>query len=269
MSTIALDSAASGLSALNTKLDVIANNLANVNTIGFKGSRANFEDLIYVQRDQPGSENGLGDIKPTGLLVGLGVRVSGTQVSFSQGTPVETGVATDLMIDGQGFFQVEIEAALGPNQTGYSRAGNFVMNPDGELVLANSQGRRLIPSIQLPADIVGDPEITSDGRVFANLPGGERQEVGQIQIAVFPNNAGLEQVGENLFVETIASGAPSVGSPTEDNFGRVVAGFLEGSNVDPTRELVDLIRTQRAYEMNSQTIRATDEAMRTVAQIRR
>jgi flagellar basal-body rod protein FlgG len=270
MANLALGSAATGLSALNTKLDVIAHNLANVNTTGFKSSRANFEDLMYVEREQPGTENALGDIKPTGLYVGLGVKVSGTEVNFTPGPPVDTGIATDLRIDGTGFFQVQVEDSTAPGGIAYTRAGNFTINADNELVLANSQGRRLEPVIALPADRIGDPTIMSDGRVFVRLPGqSELEEVGQIQLATFANPTGLAQIGENLFAFTAASGPPIVGNPGEESLGTIQAGQLEGSNVDPTRELIELIRTQRAFEMNSQSIRAADEALQTVSQIRR
>ncbi len=267
MAILALQSASSGLSALNTQLDVIANNLANVNTPGYKSSRANFQDLLYVERMQPGVENAIGDQRPTGLYVGLGVRVSGTQLSFEQGAPLTTNQEKDLMIEGLGFFQVTVEDALGG--IGYTRAGNFAINSDGELVLANDVGRRLEPSITIPDDAV-KIEVTNDGRVMVLQPGEvEPTEVGQIQLAAFVNPQGLKQIGENLYVQTEASGDPIVGNPTEDNLGTIRQGLLEASNVDPTRELVELIRTQRAFEMNSQSIRAADDVLQQVAQLRR
>lgn len=267
MAILALQSASSGLSALNTQLDVIANNLANVNTVGFKSSRANFQDLLYVERMQPGIENALGDQRPTGLYVGLGVRVSGTQLNFEQGSPITTDQKKDLMIEGIGFFQVTVEDALGG--IGYTRAGNFAINSDGELVLANDVGRRLDPVITIPEDAT-DIQVTNDGRVLVLQPGEvEPTEVGQIQIAAFVNPQGLKQIGENLYVQTEASGDPIVGNPAEDNLGTIRQGLLEASNVDPTRELVELIRTQRAFEMNSQSIRAADDVLQQVAQLRR
>lgn len=270
MAVLALESAASGLSALNTKLDVISNNLANVNTNGFKSSRANFQDLLYVEKEQPGVENANGDQRPTGLYVGLGVKVSGTQIDFeTQGAPITSDRDLDLMIDGRGFFQVQVEQSTSGDEVAYTRAGNFALNQDGEIVLASDQGRRLIPTITIPTD-ADSIEITSDGRVFAYIPGQtEPSELEQIQIAMFVNPTGLKQVGENLYVPTPASGEPNTGNPGDENFGKVLQGRLEASNVDPTRELVELIRTQRAYEMNSNTIRAADEALRTVAQLRR
>lgn len=268
MAITALHSAATGLSALNTKLDVIANNLANVNTTGFRASRVNFQDLLYIEKAQPGVENANGDQRPTGLYVGLGVKVAGTQVDFKQGAPVQTGRPMDMMIEGAGFFQVEVEAALGGG-TAFTRAGFFTLNSDSEIVLANDQGRRLEPGITVPTDAT-DISISPDGRVTVLQPGNPTPtEVGQIQIAAFVNPAGLKQVGETLFVETGASGPPIEGTPGEDQLGRIRSGNLENSNVDPTIELVELIRTQRAFEMNSQSIKAADESLRTIAQLRR
>lgn len=269
MAVIALQSAASGLAALNTQLDVIANNLANINTTGFKSSRANFQDLMYIERAQPGVENAHGDERPTGLYVGLGVKVSGTQVTFEQGAPLTTDRPLDLMIDGLGFFKVSVDDSLGAGGFAYTRAGNFTRNSDGEVVLANDQGRRLDPSITIPDDAIS-VTINADGRVFVLQPGqAEPTEQTQLQIATFVNPAGLKQVGENLFVETAASGPALEGNPGEDNRGRIQQGRLENSNVDPTRELIEMIRTQRAFEMNSNSIRAADETLRAVGQLRR
>ncbi len=269
MALTTLQSAATGLSALNTRLDVIANNLANVNTEGFKSSRANFEDLLYMQKRQPGVENSLGSVKPTGLYVGLGVKVSGTQVNFTQGSLINTERELDVAIEGNGFFRVQVPNDYAPNGIAFTRAGNFAVNSDGEIVLANSSGYRLEPSITIPDDTVL-VEITEDGRVLAFQPGVvDPTEVGQFELASFINPAGLSQLGQNLFGETQSSGPPITGNPTDENFGRLQQGFLEGSNVDPTQELIALIRTQRAYEMNSQSIRAADEALRTISQLGR
>lgn len=267
MAINALQSAASGLTALDTALDVTANNLANVNTSGYKASRANFQDLLYVEKEQPGTRNANEDQRPTGLYVGLGVKVSGTQLDFTQGAPQATGRPYDVTIQGEGFFQVKVEDALGG--TAYTRAGNFALNADGEVVLANDQGRRLEPTVTIPPDALG-VEITSDGRVMYTVAGSvEQTEAGRFQLATFANPAGLKQIGENLYTQTDASGAPTQGDPSTDNRGSLSQGFLESSNVDPTRELIDLIRTQRAFEMNSQSIRAADESLRTVAQLGR
>lgn len=268
MGVIAMQSASSGLKALNTRLDVIANNLANVNTEGYKASRANFEDLLYIERAQPGVENNNGDQRPTGLYVGLGVRVSGTQQDFSQGAPVPSDNKLDMMIEGRGFFQVSVQDDLGAGGIAYTRAGNFTLNSEGEIVLANSDGRRLEPPITIPDDAL-DYEIDASGRVWVLQPGAAAaEEVGQIELAMFINPAGLKQIGTNLWVESAASGAPITGEPGTQNFGSIRGSMLEGSNVDPARELIELIRTQRAFEMNSQSIRAADETLRTVSQLR-
>lgn len=267
MAILALQSAATGLSALNTQLDVTANNLANVNTPGFKQSRANFQDLLYIERAQPGTENANGDQRPTGLYVGLGVQVSATQQNFEQGAPYATGRTLDIMIEGDGFFRVTTETELGGGNA-YTRAGNLTLNSDGELVMANDQGRRLDPIIQIPENAT-KISISANGIVSVLTPGDiEPQEVGQLEISTFINPSGLSSVGENLWVETAASGTPQSGEPATDARGKILQGFLEASNVDPTKELIELIRTQRAFDMNSQTIRASDEVLRTVSQLR-
>ncbi len=269
MAVLAMQSAASGLRALDTRLDVIANNLANVNTEGFKSSRVNFEDLLYIERAQPGTENNNGDQRPTGLYVGLGVRVSGTQQDFTQGPPIPGTSPLDMMIEGRGFFKVAVETDLGEGGFAYTRMGNFVLNSNGTIVLANSDGRILDPEITIPPT-AENISIDASGRIFASLPGtAVPTEVGQIQLSVFINPAGLTQVGTNLWTESAASGPPIEGIPGTDNFGTVRGGMLEGSNVDPSRELIELIRTQRAFEMNSQAIRAADETLQSVAQLRR
>jgi flagellar basal-body rod protein FlgG len=267
MAINALQSASSALSALDTAMDVTANNLANVNTTGFKASRTNFQDVMYMERAQPGTRNANDDERPTGLYIGLGVKVSGTQLDFTQGAPQFTGRNLDVHVNGEGFFVVNVEDSLGG--TGYTRSGNFALNSEGDVVLANDQGRRLEPNINIPAGSKSI-SISSDGQV-TYVPAGETEpaEAGRFQLATFVNPAGLKQVGENLFVQTEASGDAVVGDPMADDRGALQQGQIETSNVDPTRELIDLIRTQRAYEMNSQSIRAADESLRTIAQLRR
>jgi flagellar basal-body rod protein FlgG len=248
-------------------MDVTANNLANVNTPGFKPSRANFQDLLYVERQQPGTQNTTGDQRPIGLYVGLGVQVTGTQVEFIQGPPISTERELDMTIEGGGFFRVTT-----PDQPGgfaYTRAGSFTRNSEGEIVLASDQGRQLDPAIVIPEN-ASNLTIDRSGRVFITTPDAiEPQEIGQIELSTFINPAGLKQVGENLYVETAASGPAVNGTPQSENFGALIQRFIEGSAVDPTRELIDLIRTQRAFEMNSNTIRAADETLRTVSNLRR
>ncbi len=269
MALVSMQSAATGLSALNTNLDVIANNLANVNTTGFKGSRVNFQDLLYMEKAQPGVENSNGDQRPTGIYIGLGVKVSGTQLSLEQGSLISTGRQLDIAIDGAGFLQVGVEPDAAPNGIAYTRAGALTINADGELVLASDQGRRIQPVIQIP-DNAESITFNTTGEVFVTIPGqADPQQVGVIETATFINPQGLSQLGENLFGETEASGPPITGQPGDENRGTLQQNFLEGSNVDPTKELIDMIRTQRAFEMNSQTIRTSDEMLRTVSQLAR
>lgn len=268
MAIIALHSAATGLSALSTSLDVIANNLANTNTDGFKSSRANFQDLFYQTKAQPGTENADGTSRPTGLLVGLGTKISGTQMNFEQGPAQQTGRELDLMIEGEGFFQVEVAPEVGDGNA-YTRAGNFTLNKDGEIVLATDVGRRLVPTIQIPPGSSG-LAIGNDGSVSFYEPGStQATTIGPITMATFINPAGLKQIGENLFQPTAASGDAAIGDPLTEGRGGIRQGFLEGSNVDPVTELVDLIKTQRAFELNSQSIQAADEALQTIGRLRR
>jgi flagellar basal-body rod protein FlgG len=268
MAIVALNSSATGLQAQETALDVIANNLANVNTSGFKASRVNFQDLIYLEKKYPGVENANGDRRPIGLYVGLGVKVAGTQLDLRQGVAEETGRDLDILIDGDGFFEVESQDTIGEG-IGYTRAGSFTLNEDGEVVLATDEGRRLIPNIVIPEDAI-QVEISTDGVVSVELAGEiEPQVVETIQLATFINPQGLKQIGENLFIPTAASGDPSVGDPAEDGRGVLRQYFLEGSNVEPVTELVNLIRTQRAFEFNSQALQAADEALRMIGNLRR
>lgn len=267
MAVIALHSAASALSALNTSLDVTSNNLANVNTPGFKPSRANFQDLLYVERMQPGIENANGDKRPIGLFVGLGVQVAGTQTEFSQGSPISTERPLDMTIEGQGFFKVTAPDA--PGGFAYTRAGHFTRNSEGQVVLANNVGQRLDPEITIPPDATG-VTIGTDGMVsYTTATSPDTIDLARITLTGFINPSGLKAVGGNLYEETAASGPPVDGEPGTDNFGLILQNYLEGSSTDPTRELIDLIKTQRAFEMNSNTIRTADETLRTVAQLKR
>lgn len=267
MAIVSLHSAASALSALNTSLDVTANNLANVNTPGFKPSRANFQDLLYVERMQPGIESSGGEKRPIGLYVGLGVQVTGTQTEFTQGSPIQTDRPLDITIEGNGFFKVTSPDS--PGGYAFTRAGHFTRNNEGQFVLANNVGQKLEPEIVIPAGQTGIT-IGSDGKVVYSLGTGvDPVEAGQITLASFINPSGLKAIGGNLFEPTIASGPAVEGNPGTDNFGLLLQNYLEGSAVDPTRELIDLIKTQRAFEMNSNTIKTADETLRTVAQLKR
>ncbi|MFG0328738.1 MAG: flagellar basal-body rod protein FlgG [Phycisphaerales bacterium] len=271
MAVTALHSAATGLNALSTELDVIANNLANVNTTAFKSSRVNFQDLLYLEKKQPGVENINGDERPIGLYVGLGVEVSGTQKDFTQGDAVATGRELDIMIEGNGFLMVSVEDDLGPDGIAYTRAGNLTRNSEGQVVLATDQGRIVQPEITIDNSVSSSAiTITADGQVFVKVDGdADPQLVGQLELAAFINPQGLAEVGENLFVATAASGDAITGTPTEGVFGSINQGFLEGSNVDPVKELVSLIKTQRAFELNGQTVKAADETLQIVNNLRR
>lgn len=268
MAIAALHSAATGLSALSTAIDVTANNIANTNTIGFKVSRVNFQDLMYQQKAQAGVENAIGDISPSGIQVGLGTRISNTQADFTVGSPLKTNNDFDMMINGDGFFKVAILPDQGDG-FGYTRAGNFTLNRDGEIVLGNSQGPRLDPGISVPQD-AKEISISSDGVISGILPGSsDRTDFGQITLSTFVNQQGLQSIGGNLFIQTASSGQPIEDIPGQGTLGTIEHRFLESSNVDPVIELVSLIKTQRAFEMNSQTIQAADEILQVIGNLRR
>jgi flagellar basal-body rod protein FlgG len=269
MAIQALNSAATGLRALSTRIDVLANNLANAETTAFKRSRAHFEDLIYVTQRQPGAQNNRGEVSPAGIQVGLGVKIASTQIDLEQGAMESTGNELDIAINGEGFFQVQID----PNQgegIAYTRNGNFFVNPDGELVINIGDGLRLQPPV---GGIPNDYEkisISRDGRVEVILPGAlAPQQVGQLELFRFPNSHGLKNLGSSLYMETTASGPPTGGNPGEGGTGQLQQGYLEGSNVDPVKELVTLIKTQRSFELNSQSIQTADQALQTIANLRR
>ncbi len=268
MAITALQSAATGMHALDTKLDVLANNLANVNTVGFKRSRTNFEDLLYQVKREPGVLNSESKPVPHGILVGVGVQVSGTQLNFEQGTIDVTDNGLDMAIRGQGFFQVRT-VHNGQPTVAYTRAGNFTRNAEGDVVLSNSEGSSLEPSITLPDDAI-DPQVSTDGQVLYNIGGDPVQQVaGQIQLANFVNPEGLKQIGKNLYLETEASGPPTTGVPQSPGLGEILGGAVEVSNVEPVRELIELIKTQRAFELNSQSIQSADESLQVVSNLRR
>lgn len=269
MAVLALHSASTGLNALSTELDVIANNLANVNTTAFKTQRVNFEDLIYQTKKQPGVENANGDQTPAGLQVGLGTQISNTQYNFEIGSAIDTGRPLDVYIEGDGFLEVAILSEQGGG-VGYTRAGNLFTNRDGDLVLGNSQGPLVQPGINIPSGT--DPDniaISSDGTVSVTNPDGTSSDVGQLQLTTFINKEGLKSIGGNIYVESDASGPPIQGNPGEGSLGTILQSHLENSNVDPVNELVSLIKTQRAFEMNSQTIQAADEVLQVVGNLRR
>jgi len=268
MAVVAMHTAATGMNAISQQIDVLANNLANVNTTGFKGQRVNFEDLLYQVKAQPGVENANADERPAGVFVGLGVRTANTDFDFTQGSPIETGQPLDVMVDGDGFFAVDIVEDKGSG-IGYTRAGNFFVNSEGEIVLGNSQGPRLEPPVNIPTDATS-VDITSDGQILVTEPGSPTPtNVGELTLNTFVNPKGLRPIGNNTFVETEASGPPIEATPGEDGTGTILQGFLESSNVDPVQELVSLIEAQRAFELNSQVIQSADESLQVVANLRR
>jgi len=267
MSTTALYAAASGMRALDEKLNVVANNLANINTHGFKRSRVNFEDLLYQVKREPGVRNANDEPIPHGILVGTGVKVSGTQLNFEHGTVDPTGRPLDWQIEGEGFYQVTT-VQDGAQVTAYTRAGDFAQNAVGNVVLANSDGAVLEPPISIPADAI-EISVGRNGEVRVRQQGSNTlNTVGQVQLARFVNPEGLKQIGRNLYLETDASGAPVTGTPQSDGMGSLAQGNLEISNVDPVRELIDLITTQRAFELNSQSIKTADESLQIVSNLK-
>lgn len=254
------------MQALSNKIDVIANNIANADTVGFKSSRANFQDLMYQVRAQPGVQTGTDTTSPLGTQIGLGVGMSNTQILFQQGSAQQTKNPLDVMIQGDGFFQVE----LPDGRTAYTRAGNFVRNAVGELVLGNSAGYKLKDSPTIPNTVAIDKVgITSSGQVTAPDSAGVQKVLGNIELARFPNPGGLLSYGSNVYLPTGASGEPVKGEPGVDDLGTLLPGTLESSTTEAVTELVELIKTQRVFQMNSQTIQAADEALQVVANLRR
>lgn len=247
-------------------LDTIANNMANAGTNGFKRSTVNFEDLYYEHLKIPGVQDQIsGSLTPVGIAVGLGTQVSSTVVDFTEGNLKQTNSQTDLAITGEGFFQV-----TDGNQLYYTRDGAFTTNSDGNLVLARaSRGLLLDPAINIPQDTT-EISISADGIVAVKQAGSQTTtEIGQIQLARFINPEGLIQVGENLFEETSASGSPLQANAATEGMGKIEQSFLESSNVQPVRELVDLIKTQRNFELNSQVVQAADQSLQVIANLRR
>ena len=257
----ALSIAATGMSAQQTNLEVIANNIANINTTGFKRARAEFSDLLYqAERLQGVPERANQNIVPEGANIGLGVKTTAVRNLHTQGSLTNTGNELDLALVGKGWF--EIEGADG--EILYTRAGAFNTNANGQLVTVD--GFPVMPEIVVPNNTV-EVVVNKSGQVFARVEGqAELQELGQLTLATFANEAGLAPIGNNLFRETAASGPATVGVPGDPGFATVEQGYLEDSNVDPVKEITDLISAQRAYEMNSKVITAADEMAATVTQ---
>lgn len=249
----AMRTAASGMVAQQLNVDTIANNLANVNSTGYKKSKVEFQDVLYQRLRGSGAESAAGTITPVGLDVGYGVRPSATQRSFTQGILQASGNSLDLAIDGNGFFQVQLPTG----EIAYTRDGAFKLSADGQLV--TSDGLYVEPGISIPddAELI---MVSDDGLVSVSVSGDpEAQEVGQLELAKFVNSSGLEAIGHNMFMETSASGSPLLGDPTLDGFGRVNQGYLEMSNVEIVDEMVNMIIAQRAYEINSKAIHTAEQ----------
>lgn len=256
----ALAIAATGMTAQQLNVEVIANNIANINTTAFKRSRAEFTDLLYqTQRMQGVPNQGGQSVIPEGVRQGLGVRAAAIRNLHLQGGLTLTGNTYDMAIDGRGWFQVD-----GPNgETLYTRAGAFNKNADGQLVTLD--GYAVQPAIIVPTDAT-DLTVNESGEIFATVPGqAAPQSLGQLSLANFTNDVGLEPIGGNLYRETLASGTPVAGVPTDPGFGKIRQKYLEASNVDPVSEITELISAQRAYEMNSKVIQAADSMAGTVS----
>lgn len=262
----ALWTSASGMTAQQTNLDVISHNIANVNTVGFKRSRANFEDLIYQDIRDPGVLSSTQNRVPSGIQIGLGVKLSDVSKIFSQGSLMKTDNPLDVAIQGEGFFKIEMP----DGSDAYTRAGNFKIDNEGYIV--TTEGYRLSPNIQISApETVLNISISPNGKVvIVRNSGGQQttEEAGNIKLYRFMNPSGLRAIGENLFKYTEASGEPIEGDPNIDGFGKLAQGFLEASNVNIVEEMVNLIVAQRAYEVNSKGIITADEMLRTVGTLK-
>jgi flagellar basal-body rod protein FlgG len=265
----AMNSAASGMTAQIFNLDVIANNMANSNTTGFKRSRTAFQDLYYQYYKLPGAlDNNTGQRTPIGTAAGMGTQVTGTQVDFTQGSFLTTGQPLDLAIVGDGFFIVQDVTA--PNALLYTRNGQITRNENGQLVIASAnKGYPLEPSILIPQDATAI-NVGPDGTVtYLQAASTTATQAGQIQLAKFINNEGLMQYGNSMFIPTDASNQPTPGQPGQLGLGTIQQNTLEASNTEPVKELVDLIKTQRNVELNSQVVQATDQLLQLVSNLRR
>lgn len=259
----ALRTAATGMMAQQLNVEVISNNIANMNTVGFKRQRAEFQDLLYQNIERMGAQSSAaGTVVPTGIQIGSGVKAGSVYRITEQGSPTSTGNTYDLAINGRGYFQI----LLPSGDTAYSRAGNFAVNGEGQLV--TDDGYTVQPEIAIPQD-ARDVIISPTGQVQILTAGDpEPQIVGQLELALFFNEAGLEAIGDNLFLETAASGPANAGAPGDVGFGQLMQGYTEASNVDAVSEITSLIVAQRAYEMNSKVISTADEMLAAAAQVK-
>jgi flagellar basal-body rod protein FlgG len=255
--------AGTGMMAQQTNVEVISNNIANMSTTGFKRRRAEFQDLLYQNLRRVGSQSAdTGSVLPSGAQVGLGVKTGAVYRIAEQGNLSQTGNRFDLAIRGNGYFQV----ALPSGETAYTRDGTFGLSPEGVIVTAD--GFVVQPGITIPANAT-DVTINANGEVLAKLDGQvAAQNVGQIQVAIFANEGGLEAIGDNLLLASQGSGQPQAGAPGTPGYGQVMQGFVETSNVNVVQEITNLITAQRAYEMNSRVISASDEMLSTLSRLR-
>lgn len=258
-----LDIGATGMLAQQLNVDVISNNIANMTTNGFKRQRPEFHDLLYQNIVRPGATSSdVGTTIPSGIQLGAGVKTGSVYRIHDQGTLSMTGNELDIAVDGKGWFQIELPSG----ETGYTRAGSFQLSPDGEMV--TSEGYRLIPGITIPDDAL-DVTINQSGEVLVKIDGQVAlSNVGQINTVIFPNEAGMEAIGDNLFLETTASGTAIEGTANTDGYGSIMQGALENSNVNVVEEITTMITAQRAYEMNSKVIQTSDEMLGTISQLR-
>lgn len=261
--SLTLDIGATGMLAQQLNVDTISNNIANMTTTGFKRQRAEFQDLLYQTKLRPGSNSSSqGTTIPAGIQQGLGVKAGSVYRINEQGALQMTGNELDVANKGDGYFQI----TLPTGDTAYTRDGSFQLDATGQMV--TSEGFLLQPGITIPSDTV-DITINAAGEVLCKIQGQiALSNVGQIQTAIFPNDAGLDAIGDNLFLETEASGAPIVGSPGDPGYGELEQGALESSNVNIVQEITSLIQAQRAYEMNSKVIQTGDEMLSTISQLR-
>ncbi|WP_374764504.1 flagellar basal-body rod protein FlgG [Yunchengibacter salinarum] len=259
----ALSTAATGMLAQQMNVEVISNNIANMSTTGFKRQRAEFQDLLYQNVERAGANSSdAGTVVPSGIQVGVGVRAAGVYRITDQGSLQNTGNTFDMAIDGKGFFRIQ----LPDGQEAFTRAGSFQIDQDGQLV--NNTGFPVQPAINIPQEAV-DVSVNGQGEVSVKLDGQvQPQVIGQIDLATFPNEVGLEAVGDNLFLETQASGPANIAVPGQPGFGQVMQGFLEQSNVNAVSEITTLISAQRAYELNSKVIETSDQMLSTVNNMR-
>ena len=259
----ALNTAATGMLAQQRNVEVISNNIANLNTVGYKRQRAEFQDLLYQTLERPGAiSSESGTAVPNGVQIGTGVKTGSVYRIIEQGNVTATGSDLDLAISGRGLFRI----VMPDGSEAYSRAGNLAISADGGIV--TEDGHEVSPGITIPDDAI-DISVSQDGIVEARVAGQQNlQRLGQLELVTFFNESGLEAIGDNLLLETAAPGEPTIGNPGDTGFGNILQGFIETSNVDPVQEITALIAAQRAYEMNARVIETSDQMLATNANLR-